>query len=139
MSAADAPLREMYDRWIRMWNGETELADELVSPDCLIHQPPNDFRGPDGVRRMIQMGRAPFTEIVFRIEVEPIIERDRLAARWTSTGRYAGGIPGSSAEVGTEVIFGGIDIWRVVDGKIAEYWVSSDGLWLMAQLDPKAS
>lgn len=130
-------MREMYDRWMRMWNGELRFADELVSPDCIVHQPPNDFQGPEGVRQMVEMGRAPFSEITFRIEVEPIIDGDRLAARWTSTGLYAGGMPDVTAEPGTRVLFGGNDIWRVEDGKIVEYWVSSDGLYLMAQLSPE--
>ena len=30
--------------------------------------------------------------------------------------------------------FGGIDIMRIEDGRLAEYWVTSDGLALMAQL-----
>lgn len=127
----------MYERWMRMWNGELDLADELVAPTCVIHQPPNDFRGPEGVRHMVEMGRAPFSEITFRVEVEPIVEGDRLAARWTSTGVYGGGMPGVSARPGTEATFGGIDIWRVKDGQIVEYWVSSDGLHLMAQLNPE--
>lgn len=129
-------LRGMYDRWMRMWNGEVDLADDLVAPGCVIHQPPNDFRGPEGVRQMVEMGRAPFTEITFEVEVPPIVEGDRLAARWRSTGRYEGGIPGATAPRGTAVTFGGNDIWRVEDGKIVEYWVSSDGLHLMAQLHP---
>jgi len=124
----------MYDRWMEMWNGRSELADELVAPGCPIHQPPNDMRGPEGVRQMVEMGRAPFEEITFRIEGEPIIEDNRLAARWTSEGIYRGGIPGATVAPGTRITFGGIDIWRVEDGKIAEYWVSSEGLHLMAQL-----
>jgi predicted ester cyclase len=129
-------LRVMYQRWIDMWNGEIDLADELMSPDCPIHQPPNTFRGADGLRLMVEMGRAPFEDPVFAIEVDPIVERNRLAARWTMTGRYRGGIPGATAPPGTEITFGGIDIWRVEDGRIVEYWVSSDGLHFMAQLNP---
>jgi|SRR5687768_12557773 predicted ester cyclase len=132
MNAVDP--RQMYDRWMEMWNGKPELAAELVAPGCVVHQPPNDASGPEGVRAMVEMGRAPFEDITFRIEVEPIVEGDRLAARWSMTGHYRGGLPGATAEPGTEVSFGGIDIWRVEDGKIAEYWVSSDGLHLMAQL-----
>jgi len=124
----------MYDRWMEMWNGRPELADELVAPDCPIHQPPNALRGPEGVRQMVEMGRAPFEEITFRIEAAPIVDGDRLAARWVSEGVYRGGIPGATASPGTRVTFGGIDIWRVEDGRIAEYWVSSDGLYLMSQL-----
>lgn len=137
MPAPSDDLRAMYRRWIDMWNGEIHLADELMSPDCPIHQPPNSFLGSDGLRQMVEMGRAPFEDPVFAVEVGPIVEGDRLAARWTMTGRYRGGIPGATAPAGTEVTFGGIDIWRVEDGKIVEYWVSSDGLHFMAQLNPE--
>jgi predicted ester cyclase len=119
-----------------MWNGNLDLADELKSPDCLIHQPPNDFRVAAGLLQMVKMGRAPFEDPLFSIEVEPIVEGNRLAARWTMTGRYLGGLSGTTAVPGTEITFGGIDIWRVEDGKIVEYWVSSDGLHMMAQLNP---
>jgi predicted ester cyclase len=43
-------------------------------------------------------------------------------------------MPGATAPEGTEVTFGGIDIMRVADGRLAEYWVSSDGISLMQQL-----
>ena len=140
MAPTHAPsddLRAMYRRWIDMWNGGIDLAEELMSPECPIHQPPNTFQGADGLLQMIRMGRAPFDAPVFAVEVEPIVEGKRLAARWTMTGRYRGGIPGTTAPVGTEITFGGIDIWRVEGGKIVEYWVSSDGLWMMAQLTPE--
>lgn len=130
-------LRAMYRRWMEMWNGDLALAEELVSPDCQVHQPPNDFRGAVGVRQMVEMGRAPFDDPEFSVEVEPIVEGNRLAGRWTMTGRYRGGLPGTTAAPGTEITFGGIDIWRVEDGKIVEYWVSSDGLHMMAQLNPE--
>jgi predicted ester cyclase len=80
------------------------------------------------------MGRAPFSELTFAIEVGPIVEGDMLAARWIGRALYAGGIPGATAPEGTEVAFGGIDIMRVADGRLAEYWVSSDGIALMTQL-----
>jgi hypothetical protein len=38
---------------------------------------------------------------------------------------------------GTEISFSGIDIWRVEDGQIIEYWISSDGLHMVAQLNPE--
>jgi len=83
---------------------------------------------------MVRTGRAPFSELTCSIEVGPIVEGDMIAARWTARGRYAGGIPGATVPEGTEVAFGGIDIMRVRDGRLAEYWVSSDGLALMQQL-----
>jgi predicted ester cyclase len=126
---------KLYDRWMEMWNGNLDLANSIVDKDCVVHQAGSDgFRGPSGVVRMVQMGREPFSSIHFALEVGPIVDSDMLSARWTSRGIYRGGILGTKAPAGTEVEFGGIDIWRLKSGKIIEYWVSSDGLHLMAQL-----
>jgi predicted ester cyclase len=125
----------IYDRWMEMWNGNVDLAKSIVDRDCVVHQTGSEgFRGPEGVMRMVRMGREAFSSIHFTLEVGPIVDGDMLSARWTSRGIYRGGIPGAKAPAGTEVEFGGIDIWRVKSGKIIEYWTSSDGLYLMAQL-----
>ena len=123
-----------------MWNGNLELADQIVAHHCIVHQAPfgpgepQQFRGPEGVMQMVRMGREPFDQLAFTCDVGPIVEGDRLAARWTGRGTYKGGIPGTTAPAGTPIAFSGIDLWRVEDHKIAEYWVSSDGVHLMAQL-----
>ena len=28
---------ELYDKWMRAWNGETELIDEIISTDFKFH------------------------------------------------------------------------------------------------------
>ncbi len=130
--------KALYSRWLlEMWNGDLALADELVTPDFVVHQmslQTEEVRGPEGLREMIRQGTAPFAELTFSIAVGPIAQGDMVAARWTGTGIYGGGIPGASAPAGTEITFGGMDIMRVADGRFAEYWVSSDGLYLMAKL-----
>ena len=139
MSEADA--KRLYERWLALWNGDLAGVGAVVAPDFTLHQvglggplDPEEFRGPDGLVRLIGMGRAPFAELTFRVEVGPIVEGDMLAARWTGAGIYRGGLPGATAPAGTPVTFGGNDLLRIVAGKVAEYWVSSDGLYLMAQL-----
>lgn len=135
-------LKQAYERWIgELWNGDLTVADELVTDDFLIHQaradgqPSEDERGPAALRALVEQGRAPFSEITFSVEAGPIAEGPSLACRWRAIGTYAGGIPGASAEPGTDVSFGGIDLLRAApDGRFAEYWVSSDGLSLMQQL-----
>lgn len=132
--------QQLYQAWIELWNGRFELAHEIIAENCRVHQAPSDpknpldLRGPEGVLKMIMMGHAPFSDLVFRIELEPIVEGNRLAARWISEGRYKGDFPGATVSPGTRITFGGIDIMRIEDGKIAEYWVSSDGIYLLAQL-----
>ncbi len=137
--------RRLYDRWMAMWNGDVALTAEIVAPDCVVHQAPFGagepprFEGPAGIRRMVEMGRAPFADLTFAVEVGPIAEGDLLAARWTSRGRYRGGLPGATAAAGAPVTFGGMDLFRIENGRIAEYWVSADVYHLMAQLGAVAS
>jgi predicted ester cyclase len=97
---------------------------------------PKERHGIEAVHEMIERGRAPFDPITFMVDVEPIFDDHMLAARWKCTGVYQGGLPGASAEPGTQVVFGGIDMWRFSNGKVSDYWVSSDVLWLMEQLNP---
>lgn len=128
--------KEQYKLWMDLWNGNLELAEILVDVGCVVHQAGNeDMRGPEGIRNMVLMGREPFHEISFSIEVGPIRDGDMVAARWSCAGIYKGGLPGTTAPEGTPISFGGIDIWKLKDGKIIEYWVSSDGLHLMEQLN----
>jgi predicted ester cyclase len=139
MSASD--LRQLYRRWmLELWNGDLSVATELVTGDFVIHQAraggagSEERRGPEAVVQMVRDGHAPFDGLTFEIEVGPVVEGDLVAARWAGRGRYRGGLPGASAPAGTPVRFGGIDLLRARDGRFAEYWVSSDGLALMAQL-----
>ena len=134
-------LRTLYRRWLlELWNGDESVAQEILADDFVIHQAraqPGEseaLRGPQAGIELVRMGRAPFSELVFAIEVGPIVEGDMIAARWTAIGVYAGGMPGATAPEGTAVNFGGIDIMRVENGRLAEYWVSSDGVALMQQL-----
>jgi predicted ester cyclase len=133
-------VQSLYRSWLEMWNGQLDLATQIVSPDCVVHHAPfgpgeqPEFRGPDGIEKMIRMGREPFDHLAFTCEVGPIIDGDQLAARWTGRGTYRGGIPGATAPAGTPITFSGIDIFRIEAGRITEYWVSSDGVHLMAQL-----
>jgi predicted ester cyclase len=139
MSASD--LRQLYRRWmLELWNGDLSVATELVTDDFVIHQARVDGagseerRGPEAVVQMVRDGHAPFDGLTFEIEVGPVVEGDLVAARWAGRGRYRGGMPGATAAAGTPVGFGGIDLLRVRGDRFAEYWVSSDGLALMAQL-----
>jgi ketosteroid isomerase-like protein len=141
MTTRDDDLRRLYRRWmLELWNGDLAVAEELVTDDFVIHQARADgaaseeLRGPEAVRQMVHDGHAPFDDLTFQIEVGPVVEGDMVAARWVGEGRYRGGMPEATAAPGTPVAFGGIDLLRARDGRFAEYWVSSDGLQLMAQL-----
>jgi ketosteroid isomerase-like protein len=132
--------KQLYQRWMEMWNGDLDAAGEIFADDCTTHPAPTTagdpplYHGPDEMRALVQMGRAIFSDVTFRAEDDPIVEEGRLACRWVGEGTYGGGMPGATAPAGTPIVFRGIDVWRIADGKVIEYCVSSDGLHLMAQL-----
>jgi predicted ester cyclase len=118
-------------------NGRFELADELVSADFLIHVAGGAsmaMLGPDGLRALLRGARSPFSSLIFRIDVGPLVQGDLVAARWWADGIYAGGFPGAKAPAGTPVHFGGHDFLRFRDGRFVEYWGGADDGHVMSQL-----
>ena len=73
----------------------------------------------------------PFT---FKVQVEPLFGNNMIAGRWLASGIYKGGFPGAKAEPGAPIEFAGADFLRIENGKVAEYWLSSDQLGLLRQL-----
>ena len=55
--------------------------------------------------------------------------------RWKASGIYHGGFAGASPDsVGRVITFMGIDILRIIDGQLVEYWRNADGLLFVQQL-----
>ncbi|MFI6482855.1 ester cyclase [Nonomuraea sp. NPDC050663] len=128
-------IDDLYRRWLlELWAGDFALAKELVTPDFLGHWPGMDVHGPDGLVEALRQGHAPFSDVVVTLDVGPIVDRDLVAARWTFSGSYRGGLPGTSAAAGTAVSFSGHDLLRVSGDRFAEYWVVSDTEGMSRQL-----
>ncbi len=131
---------KLYGRWLGMWNGDLSLADDIVAPDCVVHDPgvpANTSDAADGIERIkatVKQARAPFERLIVSLDVGPIEDGGKVATRWTARGSYAGGLPGTQAAPGTMVEFSGVDLLRLADGKVAEYWLSTDALQMMQQL-----
>lgn len=60
-------------------------------------------------------------------------EGDKVVIRWTSTGTQQGDLMGIPAS-GRQVVYTGITIYRIADGKIAESWWAYDAMGLVQQL-----
>ena len=129
----------LWDRWIDLWNGDLELAQQIIHPDLTIERfppprIPGDLRGREALLAWIKQTRSLFADLRLHVEVGPIVDGEAVAGRWVAEGRYAGGIPGSTVPVGTTLQFHGNDIWRAGGGLIRKYWLSDDLLDLMMQL-----
>jgi hypothetical protein len=64
---------------------------------------------------------------------EMIAEGDRVMVRWIFRGVHQGEFHGL-APSGKPVTYAGINIFRIVDGRIAEVWDLFDRLWMWQQL-----
>jgi steroid delta-isomerase-like uncharacterized protein len=109
-------------------------AAELMTADFVSHDPtePDLEPGRDAYLRLAREHLAAITET--RIVVhDQMSEGDRVASRWTLTGRHTGDLLDVPA-TGVAVAFDGIDLHRLVDGRIAEEWTSWDAAGLMQQI-----
>ncbi len=78
---------------------------------------------------------AAFADATFTTNVGPLSDDNMMAGRWVFRATYQGGMPGASpAAIGKHIEYAGMDMLRVEDGKIVEYWLCADILQLLQQL-----
>jgi steroid delta-isomerase-like uncharacterized protein len=125
-------MRRYFDE---AWNtGNLSVLDEMVAADYANHTPavPGLPPGPEGLKPILAAFRAAFPDLRFSIE-DMMAEADRVVTRWTLRGTHQGeflGLP----PTGKPVVATGIEIDRIVEGKIVEHWLRADDLGLMQQL-----
>jgi predicted ester cyclase len=91
-----------------------------------------DTEGIEELRAAVHRIRETFPDL--HIEVEQLLaEDDLVAARWTATGTHTGPLAGIAA-TGSAVRWGGTDLYRLVDGRVVEWWRNDDFVWLLHQL-----
>ncbi len=123
-------------QWLAGWNERgVDAVDDLFAPHFTDQQL---ARGPDGAVSLetlkerlrtldAMLGPARFDE------QEMIAEGDRVLVRWTVQGTHRGpylGLP----PTGRPFRVDGVNIFRVVDGRIVERWSFLDVPTLLAQL-----
>lgn len=107
----------------------------------MVHQARTDGKdsrsqtGPEALKEIISSGTYFFDDYKMALVVEPIAEGSYISARWNFTGKYNGKMDGAKADKGKEISFDGTDIFYIENGKVKDYWVSSDGIDFMKQLE----
>ncbi len=126
-----AVVRRMLEEAINQRN--MDVLDEIFAPEFVDHTAvPGQAPGVEGLKQFFAMMDAGFPD--FHAVVEDVIaEGDKVAVRFTFHGTHQSefmDIP----PTGRRVAMPGIDILRVVDGKVAELWGQEDVLGMMRQL-----
>jgi steroid delta-isomerase-like uncharacterized protein len=114
--------------------GDLDRVAELFAPDYAPHDPSNPLRrgGVEGAREFIAMLHAGLSDVRYAIG-GLTAEDDRVVYRFTLQGIHTGvfmGIPPS----GRTIRVTGMDMFRLVNGKIVESWASADALGMLQQL-----
>jgi predicted ester cyclase len=106
-------------------NGDLSFVDDVFSEDYVAHVRELDLpRGSAGFRKAVNFWRGAFSDFHTTIE-HMICEGEYVASRFRTSGthnRSLGGIP----PTGRHFNVSGVDMHRVVDGKVVESWISDD-------------
>jgi steroid delta-isomerase-like uncharacterized protein len=108
--------------------------DRVLAPDYVLHDPalPDDVRGADGLRDLLDEYRRAFGDVQLTIE-QQFTDGDYVATRWFVRATHDGELMGAPPS-GREVAFSGVTISRCRDGAIVEEWEICDTLGLLQQI-----
>ena len=147
-------------RWVQAgWSAGTgaggRIVDELHAPGFIDHdsggRPPDNEGFREGIVRLLAAFpdlQATLRDTVVEVEAPaaagagpggagagegPAAVSGTVTARWTAIGTHRGPYLGAEP-TGRRIVFKGIEIIHIRDGRITERWGEWDGLELLAQL-----
>ena len=133
-NAAKDLVRQFYFEMFR----DLAAADKCIDSNYVDHNNEQAGRGPEVLRAHVAALRRTFPDFSMKIE-DMIAEGDRVVTRVTGRGTHKG----TWMEIeptGSVVEVKGINIDRVVDGRIVEHWGEADTVGMLVQMgvDPFA-
>ena len=113
--------------------GNMAVIDELFATDFVNHDPSAPtVRDLEGMKQLILAQHAAFADLRTTIE-DLVADGDKVVKRFIVRGTHTGDFNGIPA-TGKQFTLEGIDILRLVNGKIQEIWIGYDMLGVLQQL-----
>jgi predicted ester cyclase len=127
-------MKAVIRRWVEdVWNdGNLGRADELMTPDYVVHVGPQDFHGPAGFKQLCSAYRAAFPDMHIAID-DLIAEGDRVVWRFTARGTQTGQLF-DLPPTGKRMEIGGFVISRFAGSRWVEDWANWDVSLMLQQL-----
>jgi steroid delta-isomerase-like uncharacterized protein len=102
-------------KWIEAWmSGDLSSLETIFAQNYTVN---GVLIGIEGVKQAVKFLHSAFTALSFEL-AEMVAEEDKVVARWKVQGTHIGefmGVPPTGKQLGLH----GINIYRIVDGKIA--------------------
>ncbi len=117
-------------RFIEAYNKRNlDLIDDFVAPDYVDHTNKVDR---EGLKQLFAIGLKAFPDWHETIE-DIIAEGDKVWVRIAYTGTHRGEFMGLDP-TGKKITAMAVDIYRIVNGKLAEYWNVTDNVNILKQI-----
>jgi predicted ester cyclase len=129
-----ASNKEVVHRFVEIFeSGNWDDLDEVIAGDCVLHYPGGvDVNGLEAMKA----GWAVFFGAMRDMRVTPIAEiseGDLLVDFYTFEATYEGDYMGQQIS-GVPIKYNQVEMMRIADAKIVEWWVENDRLWMSQQL-----
>jgi steroid delta-isomerase-like uncharacterized protein len=115
--------------FIEAYNNRSLDFLDFVSPDYIDHE---KNIGKEDLNQLFTLGLTAFPDWHETIE-DIIAEGDKVWVRLTYTGTHKGEFMGL-APTGKAITSKAVDIYRIVNGKLAEYWNVTDNASIFKQI-----
>jgi steroid delta-isomerase-like uncharacterized protein len=128
-----AVVRRFYDEMLS--RHILDVAADLFTADFIDHDPDDpDGRvsGIEGAKEEVGVYISTFPDMTVSVD-DIFAEGDRVAVRGTLRGTHNGALAGIPP-TGKSVVVPAMQTFRMVDGKIAEAWLSIDRLAMLQQI-----
>jgi steroid delta-isomerase-like uncharacterized protein len=133
-SIAQSNIELMQTAFTAVQRKDADAVVKLMPPDFIINIAgmPYQKRGTDAWRKHAEILFSAFPDIQIKIEDIFAVD-DKVAVRLRILGTHSGEFLGIQP-TGKRVEYESSEVYRIADGKIAEEWICSDTLTLMAQI-----
>jgi steroid delta-isomerase-like uncharacterized protein len=118
-----------------VWNkGKLEELGQYVATNVVFHDAPIPGLPPgiEGVKHIPAFWRSVFSDMYISID-DLVAEENMVVQRFTMYGTQDGDLMGIPP-TGKKVVMGGINFFRIADGKIVERWGIADTVGALQQM-----
>jgi predicted ester cyclase len=129
-----ASNKEIVHRFVEIFeSGNWDDLDEVIASDCVLHYPGGvDVNGLEAMKAGWDVFFGAMKDMRV-IPVAEISEGDLLVDFYTFEATYEGDYLGQQI-TGVPIKYNQVEMMRIADGKIVEWWVENDRLWMSQQL-----